>query len=61
MLDGNVNISNKALTKIPIQFGYVGGFSCKNNNLTSLQGAPREVGGDFYCSFINIHGNFRWK
>ena len=25
-----------------------GGFSCDNNQLTSLDGAPKEVGGDFY-------------
>ena len=26
-----------------------GSFSCHNNQLTSLDGAPNNVGGDFYC------------
>ena len=47
---GNVNLYNKKLTHIPIQFGTVNGyFYCSDNSLTSLQGAPREVGGNFYC------------
>jgi hypothetical protein len=49
-VDGNIDISNKKLTLIPVKFGYVGGdLKCNNNNLSSLQGAPREVGGDFNC------------
>ena len=54
-VDGDVDISYKNLTSIPIQFGYVGGyFDCGNNNLTTLQGGPREVGGDFYCGYNNL-------
>ena len=30
-----------------------GDFNCDNNNLTSLEGAPQNVGGDFYCSRNN--------
>lgn len=26
-----------------------GSFDCSSNQLTSLEGAPKEVGGDFYC------------
>ena len=26
-----------------------GNFNCHENSLTSLEGAPQEVGGDFYC------------
>jgi hypothetical protein len=49
-VNGDVIISNKILTKIPVQFGYVSGsFYCRNNQLTSLSGAPKEVGGDFSC------------
>jgi hypothetical protein len=52
---GNVDISNKKLTSIPVKFGYVGGdFYCYRNKLTSLQGAPREVGGDFSCSHNDL-------
>jgi hypothetical protein len=33
-----------------VRFGTVGwGFSCKNNQLTTLEGAPQSVGGDFNC------------
>ncbi len=39
------------LKKIPVKFGRVrGGFDCSSNSLTSLQGAPKEVGDDFDCS-----------
>jgi hypothetical protein len=70
---GDVDISYKNLTSIPVKFGYVGGdFNCHHNNPTSLQGAPREVGGGFYCSFnkfkaepdrsfIKIGRKFKWK
>ena len=48
---GDVNISGRKLTKIPVKFGRVGGnFYCYNNQLTHLEGAPRSVGGDFGCS-----------
>lgn len=48
---GNVYLLNKKLTKLPIQFGTVGGsFECFYNHLTTLEGAPKEVGGDFICS-----------
>ncbi len=72
-VEGDVDISSKGLKVIPVQFGYVGGgFYCSNNNLTSLEGGPREVGGGFYCGsnnfksepdhrFINIDGTFYWN
>jgi hypothetical protein len=49
---GDVTInSGLGLTRIPVQFGYVGGdFYCSYNELTSLSGCPSEVGGDFFCS-----------
>ena len=38
---GDVDISNKNLTSIPVQFGMVSGnFYCWYNKLTSLAGAP---------------------
>ena len=50
-VDGNVDLSTKKLTKIPIKFGNVNGyFHCDGNQLTSLEGGPQKVGGDFYCS-----------
>jgi hypothetical protein len=56
----SVNISNKDLKVIPIKFNKVyGSFYCKHNNLTSLEGAPKEIGGvkkngDFYCSYNKL-------
>ena len=44
-VDGNVKLNNRNLNKIPFNFGVVSGnFDCDNNQLTSLEGVPREVG-----------------
>ena len=49
-VDGSVNIGGRNLTKIPFKFRNVSGsFSCINHQLTSLEGAPNSVGGNFYC------------
>jgi hypothetical protein len=49
-VSGNVNLSDKKLSKLPIKFGNVSGdFYCDTNQLTSLDGTPQFVGGDFYC------------
>ena len=49
-VNGSVDISNKDLHFIPIQFGRVKDrFDCSNNKLSSLKGSPREVGHDFEC------------
>jgi hypothetical protein len=50
-VDGDVYISSKSLTKLPLKFGKVTGyFNCSNNQLISLEGAPNSVGGNFHCS-----------
>jgi len=52
---GNVIIRGKHLAHIPIQFGYVGGdFNCHSNQLTTLQGCPREVVGSFSCQINKL-------
>ena len=49
-VNGDVDLYNKSLTKLPLKFGRVtGDFDCTYNQLTTLEGGPREVGGDFYC------------
>jgi hypothetical protein len=54
-VSGDVNLSNRNLTRIPIKFRDVSGnFSCYRNNLTSLEFAPQSVGGDFSCSRNNL-------
>jgi hypothetical protein len=46
----SVFIYNLNLTKLPIQFGIVGGcFDCSFNKLTSLIGSPKIIDGYFYC------------
>ena len=50
-VDGNVDLSCRKLTKLPLKFNKVNGdFYCRVNSLTSLFGCPNEVGGNFYCS-----------
>jgi hypothetical protein len=50
-VDGNVNLSRKQLTNLPLKFRNVTGyFDCNNNQLTSLEGGPKSVGGSFNCA-----------
>jgi hypothetical protein len=54
-VEGNVNLSNRGLTKLPIKFGRVSGyFWCHNNKLTSLVGAPKSLAGYFSCRNNNL-------
>jgi hypothetical protein len=49
-VEGNVDLANKGLRKLPLKFGRVtGSFWCYKNQLTSLEGCPREIGGSFLC------------
>lgn len=48
---GDVTISAKKLTALPIKFGEIkGNFECDSNYLTTLENAPKIVHGDFYCN-----------
>ena len=54
-VDWDVNLYDKGLTKIPLKFGKVSGyFSCGDNQLKSLSGAPELVDGNFDCSFNQL-------
>jgi hypothetical protein len=54
-VDGNVNINDMALTKIPIKFNIVNGsFNCSGNELTTLENSPREIKFDFNCFANNL-------
>ena len=56
-VSGNVYLGLKDLTEFPeyIQFGIVkGDFDCEFNHLSSLRGAPKEVGRDFYCNLNEL-------
>ena len=47
---GNVWMDDMNLSEIPVKFGKVSRFfSCSNNKLTSLEFAPKSVGGYFWC------------
>jgi hypothetical protein len=49
-VDGDVKLYKKDLKALPLKFGKVSGyFHCGYNQLTTLEGSPKEVGGDFYC------------
>jgi hypothetical protein len=51
-VDGDVDLWNKVLTSIPLNFNIVNGyFDCSDNHLTSLRGCPVRVGGWFSCSY----------
>ena len=52
--NGNVEVKNEYITSLTnglfIWTNIQGGFICPDcNSLISLEGAPKEVGGDFYC------------
>ena len=49
-VDGEVDLFKRELVHIPLRFGKVTGFFwCNYNQLTTLEGAPKEVGGGFNC------------
>jgi len=50
-VNGDVDLSDRNLTKLPLKFGKVSGdFWCHNNQLTTLEGSPNSVGSSFYCN-----------
>ena len=54
-VDGNVDLSFRNLSKLPLKFGRVSGdFYCDRNQLTTLEGCPKEVGGNFWCYNNNL-------
>ena len=49
-VEGNVYLDRLQLSYLPLRFSRVGGdFNCYSNQLTTLEGGPREVGGHFVC------------
>ena len=54
-VDGDVNLCGVGLTELPLKFGKVSGeFDCSHNNLTTLEGVPKEVSGNFICDDNNL-------
>ena len=49
-VDGDVNLFSLGLTQLPLKFNKVtGNFDCGSNDLTSLEGCPKDVVGNFDC------------
>ena len=49
-VNGNVDLSGRGLTKLPLKFRNVtGDFYCSYNQLTTIEGAPKSVSGKFGC------------
>jgi len=54
-VEGDVDLFNRKLKVIPVQFGIVKGyFNCSDNKLKSLEGSPETVEGSFYCFQNNL-------
>ena len=55
-VQGSFDCSNRGLKSLGgIRFGMVtGNFSCADNQLTNLEGAPQTVEGYFYCAFNKL-------
>ena len=54
--NGNVNLNDMKLTKLPLKFNEINGnFWCYfNYDLASLDGCPKYIGGNFDCSYCHI-------
>ncbi len=54
-VNGDVDLSFKDLTELPLIFNKVSGyFGCGYNKLTTLKGSPRWVGGSFSCTYNKL-------
>lgn len=54
-VNGDVSISSKTITELPINFNKVtGDFDCIFNQLVNLNGSPKWIGGNFMCSHNKI-------
>lgn len=54
-VDGDVNLYDRTITKLPFKFGKVtGNFSISESRLETLEGCPYEIGGNFNCWDCNL-------
>lgn len=52
---GNVSLTDRYMKKLPLKFNEVHGyFDCSQNELTTLLGIPKVIGGSFYCYNNNL-------
>tara|TARA_B100000767_G_scaffold18118_1_gene16657 strand:- start:2335 stop:2781 length:447 start_codon:yes stop_codon:yes gene_type:complete len=48
-VDGDVDLSKKGLTELPLKFNYISGdFNCAYNKITDLTGYPKNIGGNTF-------------
>ncbi len=63
-VDGNVDLSSRDLTHLPLRFRRImGHFNINNNQLITLYGGPIAVGGNFNCfnnELIDFKGAPKW-
>jgi hypothetical protein len=53
---GDVDLCDKGLTEFPLRFNKVtGNFICDDNQLTTLKGCPRWIGGYFDCDCNRLY------
>lgn len=49
--EGDVFLKNRSLTNLPFQFEHIeGSFFCNHSGLSTLEGSPRTVSGEFMCT-----------
>lgn len=54
-VDGDVSLSYKGLTELPLNFGKItGSFYCSHNKLTTLKGCPIYVGDSFLVEYNKL-------
>ena len=53
-VDGKVDFYGEGLTKLPLKFGRVSGNFFCGDKFATLEGAPREVGGNFSCQHSQL-------
>ena len=67
--DGSIDVNSvflydRGLHELPLKFNKVSGyFNCANNQLESLEGAPKWVGGNFNCAnnlLTSLVGSPKW-
>lgn len=62
IVKGDLELQGKNLTKLPFTdvgaYEVTGDFDCMENKLTSLEGAPQHVGGNFRCGDGKFHCEF---
>ena len=62
-INGDVDLYKLGLTILPNlqEVTILGNFYCNDNNLTTLEGCPEEVYGNFYCGWNDNLISLKWS